>query len=93
MSTHLPFLALEAAIALIAGLMLGIVHFRSLHRVSTAYLDGRATRAIALQVARMVAMVALLFLLAWIGALSLVAGAGGVMLARWLVMDGLERSL
>jgi F1F0 ATPase subunit 2 len=88
-SNILP-LALQALAGLAAGLLLGLVHFRSLRRVSNAYVDGHAARAAALQIARMAIMIAVLFALARVGALCLLAGAGGVLLGRRLVMRGMK---
>lgn len=86
-----PWTMAELAAALVAGVALGLVHFGTLHRVSEDYLGGRAGRALALQLLRMAAMIGALYGLARLGALELLAGALGVLIARILVMRRARR--
>lgn len=92
MTPDISLLVLQAAGGLCVGLALGFIHFRSLYRVSADYLGGRAVRAIALQLARLAILGVVLFLLVKVGALCLLGGAGGMMLARRLVMRGMREN-
>jgi len=84
--THALPLPVQAVLALLAGLVLGYVHFGALRRLSADYLSGRARRALGLQLARLGVMAAALFGLAKWGALPLLAGALGILLARAVVL-------
>jgi F1F0 ATPase subunit 2 len=84
--TNLPLPAL-AAVGLAAGLVLGAVHFLSLHRVTRIYTAGGAVlTALALQLARFGLLVAGLAALAQLGAVPLLAGALGILAARAWVL-------
>jgi F1F0 ATPase subunit 2 len=83
--------SLELAAAFLAGLVLGLFHFRTLHRVSEDYLDGHASRAIALQLLRLAVLAGALVGLALLGAGFLLAGTLGVLIARFVVMRRVER--
>lgn len=85
-------MTLLTLIAVLAGGMaLGFVHFTSLHRITDDYLGGHPGRALAFQLTRIVVMVAALVFLARLGALYLLAGAAGVMIARFIVMHRARR--
>lgn len=83
-----------AALGLVLGLALGLIHFASLRRVTTLYLSGGSpARAIALQLGRL-ALLGLGFAgLAWLGALPLLAGAVGVLIAREVILRRVKRGL
>ncbi|MEJ2456672.1 MAG: ATP synthase subunit I [Novosphingobium sp.] len=86
-----PLVWLEAAGALLLGLVLGFVHFGTLASVSEDYLAGRTTRAITVHVLRMAVMVAVLFALVKLGAIPLLAGALGIVIARAMVLRRTRR--
>ncbi|MHC9236452.1 N-ATPase subunit AtpR [Pseudooceanicola sp. 502str34] len=76
-----------AIAALVAGLLLGLVHFGTLRRVTELYLSGGALwRPLALQLARLAVLAAALVLCALAGALPLLAGALGLLLGRAIVL-------
>ncbi|AIT81880.1 MULTISPECIES: ATP synthase subunit I [Novosphingobium] len=79
-------IALEALAGFAVGLLLGLIHFRSLLQVSGDYLQGRAMRAALLQLARMTVLAAALYVMARVGAGCLLGGAAGVLVGRRLVM-------
>ena len=91
MIAHSASLLLWILAAFAGGLAAGLVHFRSLHRVSEAYLAGNAGRAIALQFLRLALLAVVLVGLAWLGAPQLLAGALGVLLARFVVIRRVRR--
>lgn len=78
------------AAALVAGGLLGCLHFASLGVVTRDYAQGRAGRAVLLQAARMAVMVGGLFALARLGAGPLLAAALGLLAARTLVLHMAE---
>ncbi len=83
---------LAAALALVLGFGVGVVHFASLRRVTALYLEGGPlARTIALQLGRLVLLGGLLVGLAMAGALPLLAGALGVLLARQAVLRRVRR--
>ena len=73
-------------VAFAAGLVVGLIHFRSLQQVSEDYLAGHAGRAVALQFLRLAVLAAVLVGLAWLGAGDLLAGTLGVLVARFFVL-------
>ncbi|WP_434289586.1 N-ATPase subunit AtpR [Celeribacter sp. SCSIO 80788] len=74
-------------LGLLLGFGVGLLHFASLRRVTAMYLSGSSTaRAIILQLGRLVLVAALLVFLALKGALPLLAGAGGLLLARIVIL-------
>lgn len=78
---------LAFALALIFGFVLGLFHFGSLKRVSDLYLGGRSVAwPIALQLARLAILIVVMVWLAREGALPLLAGALGLILARAAVL-------
>ncbi|KAB7738398.1 hypothetical protein F2P47_17425 [Parvibaculum sedimenti] len=73
-------------IGLMAGVLLGFFHFRSLWWNTQVYMSGgNPFRALALQLFRFAVLIALLVGLAKLGALPLLAGALGLLLARSIV--------
>ncbi|MCB1357988.1 MAG: hypothetical protein KDK53_16360 [Maritimibacter sp.] len=83
---------LDIALGFAFGLAVGLVHFLSLRRVTALWLSGRAPRrALALHFGRLAALGAGLFGLALIGAVALVAGAMGVIVAREIVLHGARK--
>lgn len=76
-----------AAFGLAAGLLIGAVHFGSLRWNADAYLAGsRIALAILLQLVRFALLGAVLYGLSRLGALPLLAGALGILLARAAVI-------
>ncbi|WP_321501946.1 ATP synthase subunit I [Breoghania sp.] len=72
---------------LLMGLAAGVLHFASLKRVAELYTGGGPIgRTLALHIARFALIVAVLVLLALIGALPLLSGALGILIARALVL-------
>jgi F1F0 ATPase subunit 2 len=67
---------------LLAGAVAGAVHFRLLALNVRLFLSGRAGVALLLQLARLAATVAVLVVLARLGAWAVLAGGVGVVLAR-----------
>ncbi len=77
----------EALVGFALGLALGLVHFLSLRTVTALYLDGGSTlRALALQLIRLALLGGGLVALALLGALPLLTGAAGVLVARQIVL-------
>jgi F1F0 ATPase subunit 2 len=75
-------LARDAAIGLTAGWLAGLVHFSSLWWNTRLLLTERACQALVLQLARLALAAGALAILAWFGAVALLAGALGFLLAR-----------
>ncbi|KEO50878.1 ATP synthase subunit I [Thioclava pacifica] len=75
-----------AALALLLGFAVGLVHFLSLKRVAALYLGGSVAWPIALQLIRLAILVVMMVWLAKAGALPLLAGALGLILARVVVL-------
>ncbi|SEQ59808.1 ATP synthase subunit I [Thalassovita taeanensis] len=74
-----------ALAALPVGYLAGVVHFRTLDVVAHRLVSGDMT-AVFLQVARLAVLGGLLWVFAMFGASALIAGAGGVLLARGRVL-------
>jgi F1F0 ATPase subunit 2 len=72
----------DAAISLTAGWLAGLVHFSSLWWNTRLLLTERAGQALLLQLARLAVATGALAILAWLGAVALLAGALGFLLAR-----------
>jgi F1F0 ATPase subunit 2 len=81
MISPLPLTA-QLATGLALGTLAGTWHFMSLRWNWPLFAEGRALAALGLQLARFALTGALLFLLAHVGALALLAGMAGVLLAR-----------
>ncbi len=74
-------------LGLLLGLVAGLAHFASLKRVVDLYAGGGPiARTVALHIARFALVIAVLVLLALMGALPLLAGALGIFIARALVL-------
>lgn len=81
------------ALGFLVGLLLGLLHFGTLRQVTRLYTTGGAGKALALQLTRLVLLAAVLFGLALLGAVALLAGAVGLLAARWLVIRRTRESL
>jgi F1F0 ATPase subunit 2 len=79
-----------AALAFIAGILLGLGHFASLWWNCDAFAKGRIGRAFAIQLARLVSVVVGFALVARFGAVPLLAAGSGLLLARALVRRRVE---
>jgi uncharacterized membrane protein len=79
-------LALSSALSLLAGALLGFTHFLTLRHVAQLFADGRTIAALGIQLARMLVIGGALLVAAWLGALPLLACAGGMLLGRMLVL-------
>lgn len=76
-----------AITAFLAGLVLGLIHFATLRRVTALYLSAdNALRALALQLVRLAVLAGGLVALALAGALPLLAGSLGLFAARTIVL-------
>jgi F1F0 ATPase subunit 2 len=75
----------SAALAFIAGIALGLVHFASLWWNCEAFARGRLGRALTMQLGRFAVVVAGFVLVARFGAAPLLAAALGLLFARALV--------
>ncbi|MCA8879421.1 MAG: hypothetical protein KDA73_05530 [Rhodobacteraceae bacterium] len=71
--------------ALLAGVALGWLHFRSLRRVAERLVAGEPA-AVLLQITRILMLALFLYLCARLGASTLLAAAAGVYIGRVLVM-------
>jgi F1F0 ATPase subunit 2 len=75
-------LARDAAIGLTAGWLAGLVHFSSLWWNTRLLMTEGAGKALVLQLVRLALAAGTLAILAWLGAVALLAGALGFLLAR-----------
>lgn len=85
----LPFdtsLGLHAVIGLIAGLLLGLAHFSTLHWNLQALTHHRLVAALALQLTRLGLLAAAMTLLAQWGAVMLLSATLAILFARRLVL-------
>mgnify|MGYP001195892948 CR=1 FL=1 len=78
--------ALEILIGLAVGGVLGVVHFGSLLWVARRFADGGAALALTVQLARFAVLGGVLFGLSKMGAPALLAGAVGLLVARYVVV-------
>jgi F1F0 ATPase subunit 2 len=84
---------LSSAAHLIAGIVLGVLYFRSLWWNTRRFTGGgRVTTAIALMIGRFSLLMGLLTLASLEGALPLLAMALGVLIARPVVMCGIREA-
>jgi N-ATPase, AtpR subunit len=83
-------LATIALIPLLAGIVVGWLHFTSLRAVSRLLVEGRLS-AIVLQVARLAASGLFLYACARFGALQLAAGLAGMMVGRAIALRSARR--
>jgi len=85
---HVPGLLATLVFGLLAGMVLGALHFKSLRLVSDRLAQGDMT-AIALQLGRFAVLGVALFGLAKLGAVPLLAATAGILVARSLIVgDG-----
>lgn len=77
-------LAAQAAAGLLAGGLLGLLHFGSLWWNTRLFASGRFLHAFAIQLARFGLLLAVLFILAKMGALALLFGGLGLLAVRRL---------
>jgi F1F0 ATPase subunit 2 len=85
MIEHLP-VAAQVPAGLIAGLIAGLLHFSTLRRNVQMLAHGSLSKALAMQVARLGALLLILFVLAKLGPWTLLCGALGVLVARSIVL-------
>ncbi len=78
--------ALQILIGLAAGGVLGVLHFGSLLWVARRFAEGGAAVALAVQLARFAVLGGVLYGLSKIGAPALLAGAVGLLVARYVVV-------
>jgi F1F0 ATPase subunit 2 len=81
-----PSLAAQFAIGLAAGIVVGAWHFVSLNWNWPLFANGKTAAALALQCTRIALTCSCLLILARVGALALLVGMAGVLLARRLAM-------
>jgi F1F0 ATPase subunit 2 len=79
-------LARDAAIGVTAGLLAGLMHFSSLRWNTRLLLTQRAGKALVVQLARLAMAAGVLAGLAWFGAVALLAGTLGFLIARQLML-------
>lgn len=79
-------LAADGVIGFGAGLIAGLLHFIGLKPTANLFAAGHAQRALALQLARIAFVGLVLYALTRFGALALVAGFAGIVVARSLVL-------
>ncbi len=79
-------LAFVAAVALVLGTVLGIIHFGSLALVTDRFVEGRSLAPAALQTVRLLLLSAVLVAAAWFGALPLLSCLAGVLIGRWILL-------
>jgi len=77
---------LEAALAVLAGIAVGLANFSLLARNLDLYLEGRPLAAAALQAGRLVAVAAVLLGAVQFGALLLLSCALGLLVARHVIL-------
>ncbi|CAE6761814.1 ATP synthase subunit I [Paraburkholderia domus] len=86
MNSPLPSMATQLALGLAIGTLAGAWHFVSLSWNWPLFAAGKAMAALALQLARFALTGALLLMLAHPGALALLAGMTGFLLARGIAI-------
>ena len=83
---HVSNMGLAGAIAFVAGLLIGLIHFATLRRNLCFLTDGGLAKALLLQLARLALLGGVLALLAMLGAFALLCGMLGILLARSIVL-------
>jgi F1F0 ATPase subunit 2 len=79
-------LAGHIAIGLVAGMLVGLIHFTTLHWNVRLLVAGTPAKAFALQGLRLAGVAALFFVLAKLGPWALLCGAAGLLLARYAIL-------
>lgn len=75
------------AVGLVAGIILGLVHFGSLWWNTRLFTEGSGMFAVlSIQTARFALLVAVFFILALCGMAALLAGLGGLLTSRQIVL-------
>ena len=82
---HLP-VAAQVPAGFIAGLLAGLLHFWTLRRNVQMLAFGSRSKALAMQGARLGALLLILFVLAKLGPWTLLCGALGVLVARSILL-------
>lgn len=77
---------LQILLGLAVGGALGVLHFGSLRWVAQRYAEGGAAGAVLVQLLRFAVLGLVLFGLAKVGAAALLAGAVGLLIARYVVV-------
>ena len=90
MTNHFPLIA-QIAIGLCVGSLAGSIHFASLHWNVRLIVAGSPGRALALQLLRMAGVAVLFFVLAKLGPWTLLCGAAGLLLARFAILQRVQR--
>jgi len=85
MIEHLP-LSAQILLGLIVGLVAGLIHFTTLHRNVELLAFGSPAKALAMQGARIGLLLVILFVLAKLGAWTLLCGAAGLLVARTVML-------
>lgn len=85
MIEHLP-LSAQIHLGLIVGLVAGLIHFTTLHRNVELLAFGSPAKALAMQGARIGFLLVILFVLAKLGAWTLLCGAAGLLVARTVML-------
>jgi F1F0 ATPase subunit 2 len=85
MIEHLS-VAAQVPTGLFAGVVAGLFHFSTLHRNVRLLASGSASKALAMQLARLGLLLVILFVLAKLGPWTLLCGALGVFVARSMVL-------
>jgi F1F0 ATPase subunit 2 len=86
MSASHPLFAVQASIGLVVGILAGLLHFATLHWNVRLLTSSAPVKAIILQLARLGVLAAIFIVLAKLGALTLLCGAVGLLLARYVVL-------
>jgi F1F0 ATPase subunit 2 len=76
----------QAAIGFLVGMLAGLAHFTTLRWNVQLLSAGSSGIAFALQLTRLAALAAILFVLARVGPWALLCGAGGLLLGRHAVI-------
>lgn len=80
----MPYAAL---IGIVSGGLLGVGHFMTLKWNTSLYLDGGIGKAISLHFLRFSVLIAVMILLAKIGAVALLSGLAGLLISRVVIMQ------
>lgn len=81
----------EAVVGIVAGMAGGALFFLTLAQVAARYAAGRSLWTVGLHAFRLLAMAGIFYMLARTGAVALLAGLGGFLLARLAIMTRQRR--